>query len=214
MGEFPSAGSYVAHCDKDCLVLHGSEGDEYELHGDQTLSTVTLASNIAKGAENFGIFAQAPEDGILQSPRCLMTAHANIAKGAENFEISAQAPEPRLFIIHGSGGAEELLSTQAATAMLETATADPLAKIVGDQSLQESADVGDGRKCHTIFQKRLPDVSVAAPPALTALPDGLDVAGSIYSMATSTNQSQVSMQEPGMTITEFTQLIQYPEINE
>merc|ERR1712187_9278 len=139
---------------------------------------------------------------------------ANIARGAENFDIPAQAPEPRLFVIHGRGGAEELLTAERAKAILGAAKTDPLVKVVGDQPLQESSDFSDSRTCHTIFKKRLPDMPVAAPPALVALPDGLDVAGSVYSMATSSSMLQNSIQDSGTAITEFTQLIQYPEISE
>merc|ERR1711953_1368329 len=115
---------------------------------------------------------------------------------------------------HGHGGAEELLTTESAGLMVETAKSDPLAKVVGDQPLHESSATGDSRISHTIFQKRLPDVPILAPPAMTALPEGLDVAGSIYSMATNASTMVASTQDPTMAITDFKQLIQYPVIDE
>merc|ERR1712187_238648 len=194
-------GRYVAHCDTNSLTLRDQDGDDYELCGDQTLNTVSLVAKVS-------------EDGTLPSPRCLVTNQAHMARGADILEIPEQAPAPRLFIIHGHGGAEELLTSERAELMLETARNDPLAKVVGDQPLHESSATGDNRISHTIFQKRLPDVPIPAPPAMTALPEGLEVAGSIFSMATSASARVTSTQDPTMAITEFRQLIQYPAIEE
>jgi hypothetical protein len=187
---------YVAHCDADCLSLSDAIGGKYELHGDQTLSTVSLTAEVG-------------DAGVLQSPRCLSSEHACAAPGTERLDTPAQGPPPRLFMIYGDGRAEEMLSADAAQALLSAAQDDPLAVLIGDQPLP-----AEGCVSHTIFRHRFPDIAAARPAFGIALPDGLDVAGSVYSMATGSQQQGSVQTVPGSSIQEYRQIIEYPSISE
>jgi len=91
---------YVAHCDVDCLCLRDVTGGEYQLNGDQTLHTISLAQGVTTSG------------GLdeLHSPRCLVSQQSSIAKGTESLEVTNTAPHPRLLLVYGDGRAEELMA--------------------------------------------------------------------------------------------------------
>jgi len=190
----PDGLCYMAFCHEDSLRLDDS-GVIYELRGDQT---VNLPS----------------EDEGLRSPRCLVSEKASMALGAERHVVPEKPPTPRLFVVYGDGEAEELLASEAAGGLLEAAEADPLASVM-EETLEPKAD-GEaglvGCTSHTIFRKKFPDTPVTPPEASIALPEGLDLAGSVYSMATSSHQASLPVPPPSYI--EFRQLVQYPAIDE
>jgi hypothetical protein len=190
-----SPGScYIASCDKNLLCLQDDNGDTYEIHGDQTLSLPSLAEKL---------------ETDVKSPRCLATGSACIAIGAKELTLPAEVPKPRLIVVYGDGEAEELLEWDAVKAELAHASNDPLSTLVENQPASE---VCEGCVCHTIFRTRQPDTHVPPPAPTLALPDGLEVASSVYSMATASQHSQE--RAPVSSLVEYRQFIQYPEVDE
>merc|ERR1712176_276316 len=167
--------------------------DDYTISGDQNISCHHEASPLHDSSMM---------DDEVGTPRCLtsLKAYPDPRADAERIGLP-ETPMPRLFIIHGNGDAEELISTAMGHKILENAAQDPLAKLLDGQ------DIGDGCLCHTVVQMRLPDKQSAVPPA-NALPEGIDVAESAYSMA---KGSQVATPAP-VPIREYRQFVEHPQI--
>lgn len=176
--------NYIADCREGKLQLSTGSGD-FILHADQTLEV----------------------SGTGASPRCEL---ANKAYLEENDTPSAPR-KPRLFIVHGNGEAEELLSAQEATEILEAAKADTTALVVGPESFEQF-------KCHTIFHTRLPDTLSAPSTGSVALPDSLDGGGSRCSVISSQQASEAAQADAqdahAGTVTEFRQLLEFPQVSE
>jgi len=182
------APNYVADCKEGTLTLSTEQGD-FVLHADQTL--------------------EVPGTGG-ESPRC---QRANKAYSESLEAESPSARNPRLFVVHGCGEAEELLSANEATQILEAAKEDTTALVVGPESFEQF-------KCHTIFHTRLPDVLSVPQMGSVALPDSLDGGGSrnsVISEASLQASSELAQQAEDAqagTITEFRQLLEFPEVSE
>jgi len=107
-------------------------------------------------------------------------------------------------VVYGDGHAEELIKVQSAESMLQAASCDPLA-----QNAQN--DMGVCR-CHTIFQRQVPDRRKAAIAKYTALPDAFTVGGSVGSSLSALQRPVLHVQEA--CLTEHQQLIEYPAFTE
>jgi hypothetical protein len=195
-----SEWGYKAHCNEAKLVLAvgESEGDAFVISENQKLTTPTLPGDV---------------DGP-PSPRCIKGNKAySLLDG--NATLPEPVLQPRLFVVHGNGDAEEVLPAARAHELLQAAQDDPLAMVVGPQPLADHL-----AKCqsHTIFKMRLPD-SVAVPQmGSVALPEGVDGGASICSVITQASQqaslqaSQQSQLVNSGAVTEYRQLIEYPEV--
>lgn len=198
-----SVSCYVARCDENRLYVTDASSSEYVLHGDQTLSLPTLAAQT--------------EDGELKSPRCLASATLATAKAAEGLGLPAKAPPPRLFLIFGDGSAEELLTNEVVDGALEAARSEAMATVVDDQPIfPEGGPFEANRlcKCYTVFRERFADTCVMPPPPNIAMPEGLELASSIYSMATSSQHFLPGAQATPSALTEFRQFLRYPSVDE
>eukprot|EP00930_Biecheleria_cincta_P044938 TRINITY_DN30967_c0_g1_i1.p1 TRINITY_DN30967_c0_g1~~TRINITY_DN30967_c0_g1_i1.p1 ORF type:complete len:1572 (+),score=357.35 TRINITY_DN30967_c0_g1_i1:89-4804(+) len=195
-----SEWGYRAHCNEAKLVLAvgESDGDAFVIDGNQKLTTPTLPGGV---------------DAPL-SPRCIKGNKAYCLP-VEDATLPEPVPPPRLFVVHGNGDAEEVLPAARAHELLQAAQDDPLATVVGPQPLADHL-----AKCqsHTIFKMRLPD-SVAVPQmGSVALPESVDGGASICSVITQASQqaslqaSQQSQLVNSGAVTEYRQLIEYPEV--
>eukprot|EP00913_Durusdinium_trenchii_P028534 g26762.t1 len=134
----------------------------------------------------------------------------------EGLEPPPLSRAPRLFVLHGNGEAEELLGEAEAKQILEAKWWDlgeTTALVLGPEDLGHF-------KCHTIFHTRLPDTLAVPQMGSVALPDSLDGAGSMCSVISEASQqasceaaSQAEAAQAG-TVTEFRQLLEFPEVSE
>jgi len=191
---------YHADCSVGQLSLRagGSMWDQFKLSSDQTLE------------------AQAEEGGTGE-PRC---ERGNKAYPVPELDAALEdtPPPPRLFIVHGNGEAEELLPAAQAEEILQVAQDDPMCIVVGNEPL---ADHLPNCKSHTIFRTRMPDSLAVPQMGSVALPEGcVDGGASICSVITNASQqaslqaSQQSQLTMSGAITEFRQLIEFPEVTE
>lgn len=184
--------NYVADCREGKLVLCGAKGD-FVLHADQTLEVPVST-------------------GGASSPRC-QEANKAYDLALEGLEPPPLSRAPRLFVLHGNGEAEELLGEAEAKQILEAARGETTALVLGPEDLGHF-------KCHTIFHTRLPDTLAVPQMGSVALPDSLDGAGSMCSVISEASQqasceaaSQAEAAQAG-TVTEFRQLLEFPEVSE
>jgi len=192
-------GVYKALCHEGKLCLRDTKGTDFVLRGDQSL--------VINGS-----FRSMPgdEDAPPQSPRCLTQGQAYRLPGAESFFQPEVVPPPRLFVVYGSGEAEELLSKADAEALVQAAEEDSLA-----QDLRQTLSVlqTESITSHTILRSKFTDsTSVPMAPSSVPLPEGLDAGGSMASLFTLASGHASS--QAGPTLTEYRQLIQYQPVTE
>jgi len=188
-----SRNAYVAHCAEGRLCLRDLEGQEFVLLGDQTLSVVGASPG--------------PEPS---SPRCHLPVVAYAIPGMEEAPPPAEALPPRLFVIYGTGDAEEVIAGSDAIQALQAADADPQATVVKGEVM---ASPLEGCRCHSIFLTKVLDGFAklgagASTDAPTLSLGSLGTGWSFSSLPVSPAQS------PPPTVVKFRRLIEYPAFTE
>eukprot|EP00438_Fugacium_kawagutii_P017805 Skav208279 [mRNA] locus=scaffold1802:139215:163772:+ [translate_table: standard] len=107
--------NYIADCRQGKLSLSTDAGN-FVLHADQSL--------------------EVPSGGPGESPRCSLANKAYYLDENESV-VGPSVRKPRLFVVHGNGEAEELLSSSDANAILEAAKADTTALVVGPETFEQ-----------------------------------------------------------------------------
>merc|ERR1712037_72411 len=135
-----------------------------------------------------------------------MGAHG--CPSAQGVPPPADGPSPRIFVVYGSGGAEELLCRSEAEEILAAARSDPSATVV-----EEAPRHADSLLRHiTIHRSRVPDTPVFPSSDLVALPDTLQGQSAEMLGASPSVSMNSALQSPG--ITEYCQFIAYPPLSE
>lgn len=178
------SGVYVAHLDGDSIQMRDSSGNAFQVRGEQSVG--------------FKLAVSMGDD--FPSPRCKVPGQPYGHPDAKYLPLPEQTPPPRLFVVSGSGDAEELLSVREAQEALRLAEGDPRAILLRDEVLGQPLE---GCLSHSIL---LPgSVAAASAGAAPRLPP---------SIAGLRGGGSREAQRPSCAFTELRQFVQYPPSSE
>eukprot|EP00747_Dinoflagellata_sp_TGD_P090639 gnl/TRDRNA2_/TRDRNA2_164771_c3_seq1.p1 gnl/TRDRNA2_/TRDRNA2_164771_c3~~gnl/TRDRNA2_/TRDRNA2_164771_c3_seq1.p1 ORF type:complete len:637 (-),score=114.95 gnl/TRDRNA2_/TRDRNA2_164771_c3_seq1:79-1881(-) len=180
-------GLYSAHCDGNNIQLADTDGNTFEVTGEQTVA-FTLAVSMG--------------DDFL-SPRCVKPGQPYKHPDASFLPMPEDAPAPRLFVVYGDGEAEELLVARDVEKALRLADKDPNAVVIRGEKMGQPMH---NCLCHTILRGTSSD-NAKVPMEPVPWP------GLIAGFRSGTHE-EAGCALPKNEFTEFRQFIEYPAISE